>query len=172
MKINKQRASYDLPLKQILQIVHFCFIPRPLLLVALLTCAVSASAQVVPTLTWDAGNTNNGAAIDSASGAWNTDTTTNFNWNNGSGNVSWTQTGTTAPLVQNTVFSGPDAPGGTYQIALDGSQIALSNMAINASGYTFSGSPIWASQNSVLFVADGKSVTFSNNFAANNNTRA
>src|SRR6266699_5130634 len=97
------------------------------LLAALTFCAASASAAI---LTWDAGNTNNGATIDSASGAWDTDTTTNLNWNNGVGNVSWTQTSTTAPLGQNTVFSGPD---GAYQVSLDGVQLALSNMTINAS---------------------------------------
>lgn len=169
MKITKQRPSYGKFLEQRLQ--KFSSYTWPLV-AALAFCSVSAPAQVVPTVSWDAGNTNNGAAIDPASGAWNTDNTTNLNWNNGSGNVSWTQTGTTAPLVQNTVFSGPDAPDGTYQVALDGVQIAVSNIFINAAGYTFSGSPVWASQNSVLFVADGKSVTFSNNFAANNNNRA
>src|SRR5258708_34833947 len=66
-----------------------------LVLLSVLVGAASASAA---NLTWDAGNTNNGAAIDPASGSWNTDTTTNFNWNDGSVNVSWTQTGTQAPL--------------------------------------------------------------------------
>src|SRR5882762_746424 len=167
MKTNIHHASDGTPLRQTSQNLHF-FTPLRLLLAALAFCAASASAQVVPTLTWDAGNTNNGATIDPGSGSWNTDNTTNFNWNNGSGNVSWTQTSTTAPLVQNTVFSGPD---GAYQVALDGSQIALSNMTINASGYTFSGSPIYAANLSLLSVANGKSVIFSNNFATINNSR-
>src|SRR5256884_4083335 len=147
MKTNKRRASYGTPLKQTLQILPPFFTPLRLLLAALAFCAASVSAQVVPVLTWDAGNTNNGVTIDSASGAWDTDTTTNLNWNNGIGNVSWTQTSTTAPLVQSTVFSGPD---GAYQVALDGTQISLSNMTINASGYTFSGSPLNAAINSIF----------------------
>src|SRR5258706_9929391 len=165
MKMNQQCASYDISVKQTLQNLSAF---TCLVLAALAFCTASASAQIVPVLTWDAGNTNNGAAIDPGSGSWNIDTTTNFNWNNGSGNVSWTQTSTTAPLVQNTIFPGPD---GAYQVVLDGPQIAVSNLTINASGYTFSGSPINAVINSLLSVASGKSVIFSNNFAANNNAR-
>jgi fibronectin-binding autotransporter adhesin len=165
VKINKQHAGYGITLERISQNVSAW---TCILLAAIAFCAANASAQVVPTLTWDAGNTTNGPTIDPGSGAWDTDTTTNFNWNNGTTNVSWTQTSITAPLVQNTVFSGPD---GAYQVALDGVQIAVSNLFINGSGYTFSGSPLWASQNSLLRVADGKSVIFSNNFATINNTR-
>jgi hypothetical protein len=83
---------------------------------ALLTAASAPAAQ----LTWDAGDTNNGATIDAASGAWNTDTA-NLNWNNGSGNVSWTQTSVTAAL-NGATFAGADAAAGTYQVALDGSK--------------------------------------------------
>src|ERR1051325_334319 len=67
-------------------------------------------------LFWDAGNTNNGATIDPGGGSWNTDTTTNKNWNNGSGNVSWTQTSTTAG-ANGAIFNGPGAPDNTYQVA-------------------------------------------------------
>ncbi len=128
--------------------------------------ATNASAAQ---LFWDAGNTNNGASIDAGSGAWDIDTTTNINWNNGSGNVSWTQTSTTAAL-NGAVFTGPDAAAGTYQITLDGTTVAYTNLQILANGYYFNGpgSMFQASQGN-LFVADGKSVTFSNNFAVNNN---
>src|SRR2546429_8553256 len=142
MKTNKRRASYGTPLKQTLQILPPFFTPLRLLLAALAFCAASVSAQVVPVLTWDAGNTNNGVTIDSASGAWDTDTTTNLNWNNGSANVSWSQTSTTAGTM-GALFRGPGAADNTYQVAVDGGQVAAANLTINASGYTFSGSPIY-----------------------------
>lgn len=129
---------------------------------ALLIAANSPAAQLI----WDAGNTNNGAIIDAASGAWNTDTA-NLNWNDGAGNVSWTQTSVTAPL-NGATFGGPDAPAGTYQIALDGGQIAWNNLTINANGYEFSGAAMYQPSGTTLFVADGVSVTFNNNFTGNN----
>jgi autotransporter-associated beta strand protein len=133
---------------------------------ALLTTANSPAAQ----LTWDAGNTSNAGTIDAASGAWNTDTTTNLNWNNGSGNVSWTQTSVTAGL-NGAIFAGPDAAAGTYQIALDGSQIAFTSLAINANGYEFSGALLYQPASSaILSVADGVNVTFNNNISGPNSS--
>lgn len=132
----------------------------------LLTPATSPAAQ----LTWDAGNTSNAGTIDAASGAWNTDTTTNLNWNNGSGNVSWTQTSVTAGL-NGATFAGTDAAAGTYQIALDGSQIAFTSLAINANGYEFSGAQLYQPASSaILSVADGVSVTFNNNISGPNSS--
>ena len=132
---------------------------------ALFLIVTSGSGAI---LFWDAGNTNNGPVIDPGSGSWNIDTTTNLNWNNGSSNVSWTQGGTTAPTT-GASFGGPDAPDGTYQIALDGSQIAFTNLAISANGYVFNGpASLYQGTSGILSVDDGKSVTFSNNFAANN----
>lgn len=140
-------------------------IPIFRILAVLAVCGGSAYAQ--QTLTWDPANTNNGVVIDSGSGAWDTDTTTNFSWNNGIGNVSWTQTSTTVPLNA-AVFNGPDASSGTYQVVLDGSQIAVSNLFINANGYVFSGAQLANAGNGApngWIVADGKSVVFSNNIA-------
>jgi hypothetical protein len=59
MKITKQRPNYGKFLEQRLQ--KFSSYTWPLV-AALAFCAVGAPAQVVPTLSWDAGNTNNGAA--------------------------------------------------------------------------------------------------------------
>jgi fibronectin-binding autotransporter adhesin len=132
---------------------------------SLLTAATAPAAQ----LTWDAGNTNNGATIDAASGAWNTDTTTNLNWNNGSGNVSWTQTSPTVAL-NGATFAGPGAPEGTYQISLDGSQIAFNNLTVSASGYAFSGATLYQVATAPLSVADGVNVTFNNNFTGPNSS--
>jgi fibronectin-binding autotransporter adhesin len=103
-------------------------------------------------------------------------TRTNLNWNTGTGNTSWIQTSTTAPLRRAT-FNGPDAPAGTYQVVVDNGQVSVSNnLTINASGYTFSGSPIdlrnptaTSSATNLFFIADGKSVIFSNNLTGPNN---
>jgi len=110
MKINEQLAACGRSLKQRLQnsSAFMCF------LLAMLFGVASASAQIVPTLTWDAGNTNDGATITPGDGAWDIDTTTNINWNNGSGNVSWTQTSTTLPLVANAIF--PATAGNTVTL--------------------------------------------------------
>jgi fibronectin-binding autotransporter adhesin len=299
MKPNKQLASYGTRLKQALQIVRSSSTPSRLLLAALVFCAASASAA---NLVWDAGNTNNGATIDSASGSWDvTHSVTNYNaststtatndaglvaggidwfqvnvpanalaatnillyatnlpvnvwysahnppstnntgdtlllagvtsgvsvlttntlssptnivqggtyfigidnspnnlavgyslqvnlnltnavvssipllnWNNGSGNVAWTQTGTTTPTMGAT-FVGPDAPvGSPYYVNIDNGEVAATNLLINANGYIFSGSPLYlnpiaaSSATPLMVVADGVSVVFSNNMPGNN----
>jgi autotransporter-associated beta strand protein len=130
---------------------------------ALLLAGRSSAAQ----LTWDAGNTANGATIDAASGAWNTDTTTNLNWNNAGANVSWAQTSTTVAL-NGATFAGTDAAADTYQIALDGGQIALNNLTINANGYSFSGAALYQPSGTILSISNGVSVTFNNNITGNN----
>jgi autotransporter-associated beta strand protein len=94
-----------------------------------------------------------------------------LNWNTGSGNVPWTQTGTTTPL-NGATFNGPDASAGTYQMAVDNGQVSATNLTINASGYTFAGSPIdlrnASTTTPIFFIADGKSVIISNNLTGNN----
>jgi autotransporter-associated beta strand protein len=121
-------------------------------------------------LFWDAGNTNNGGTIDPGSGSWSTPNTI-LNWNNGSGNVPWTQTSTTVGTM-GAIFNGPDAAPATYQVTVDGGQVAATNLTINANGYTFTGSPIYLNTGvlPLLMVANGVSVTFSNNLAGNNAT--
>lgn len=95
---------------------------------------------------------------------------TNLNWNNGSGNTNWTQTSTTGP-TQGATFNGPDAAANTYQVVVDNGQVSATNLTINASGYAFSGSPVYLNlATPLLFIADGKSVTFSNNLTGNNST--
>jgi fibronectin-binding autotransporter adhesin len=168
MKPNQQLATCGIFLKQTLPIIQLSSAPLRLLL-TVVYFAASASAA---TLTWDAGNTNNGATIDSASGAWDTDITTNINWNNGSSNVSWAQGGITAPL-NGATFNGPDAPDGTYQVVVDDTaQVAATNLTINANGYAFSGAPIFLNGNGGhynFFVADGKNVVISNNITGSGN---
>lgn len=163
MKPNKQQVGYGGFLKQILR-TSFAL---TCLLLTTLFGVVSASAV---NLTWDAGNTNDAGTIESASGNWDPGTT-NFNWNNGSGNVVWPQTSATAPTT-GAIFSGPDAAAGTYQITIDG-PVAYTNLSIMANGYFFNGpSTMYQASSGTLFVADGKSVTFSNNMVANNNSMA
>lgn len=144
-----------------------------LLAVLALFCATTGLAQ---DLIWDPGNTNNGAIIDPGSASWDTDTTTNFNWNNGSVNVSWVQGGTATPTA-GARFVGPNAPAGTYVVNIDGGQVAATNLTISANGYLFSNSPIYLNYTSgntsmtnyaLLLVGDGVSVTFSNNVTGNN----
>ncbi|MDB6017462.1 MAG: outer rane autotransporter barrel domain protein [Pedosphaera sp.] len=135
---------------------------------ALIVSAASASAV---DLTWDAGNTSNGGTIDPADGNWDA---TTINWNNGSGNAVWPQNSTTAPTT-GAIFGGAD---GTYAINV-ASQIAVTNIIFNNSGYTLSGSPIYfstnaAAQNSApipgINVADGKTASFNVNVAGFNDT--
>jgi len=123
-------------------------------------CLLTATSSRAVNLIWDAGNTNNGATIDSASGNWDVGTT-NLNWNTNGLNVTWTQTSTTAPL-NGATFSGPNAAAGTYQVDLDGGQIAFNNLAINNSGYVFSGGALYQPAGDILSVSNGVSVTFSN----------
>jgi len=132
---------------------------RAITVTAVLVCAASASAT---SLTWDAGITNNGSTIDPADGTWDT---TNLNWNTGSGNVIWTQTannnGTTGAI-----FGGAD---GTYAVTI-GTQVAATNMFVNNSGYTFSGSSgIWFTPNFGIDVAAGKTTTVNCPIASGNN---
>src|ERR1700722_19345396 len=145
--------------------VRFMVFALPCLLLTTLFGVVSASAAQ---LTWDAGNTNDAGTIESASGNWDPGTT-NFNWNTGTGNIVWPQTSATAPTT-GAIFGGPDAAAGTYQITIDG-PVAYTNLTINANGYYFNGpSTMYQSSPGSLFVADGKSVTFSNNMVGNNAT--
>ena len=174
MKPNQKPAVGDIFLKQSLQIVSAFSAPLRLLL-AVFFCAASASAA---NLIWDAGNTNNGAAIDPGSGAWDTDSTTNLNWNNGASNVSWAQGGPTTP-INSATFNGPDAADGTYQVVVDDAsgRVSTSNLTFNASGYALSGLPIdlrnpvgALSATNLFVIADGKSVFITNDLGGANNT--
>lgn len=172
MKINRKFLQRGMSLAQeILQKnKSFCGRACHLLIgtAALLSIATSGSGAI---LFWDAGDTNSGATIDPGSGSWNIDTTTNLNWNNGSSNVSWSQTSTTAGL-NGATFNGLDAADGTYQITLDGGQVAFTNLTINASGYAFNGpGTMFMNTSGTLLVADGKTVIFNNNFAQNNSAK-
>jgi fibronectin-binding autotransporter adhesin len=134
------------------------FICRWLAVVALGLFAASASAQV---LTWDP-NSNGGNPP--ASGNWDTATA---DWYNGSADVIWSQTSSTVPTT-GAIFGGVD---GTYAINV-ATQVAATNIMINNSGYTFSGSGIFlenAASTPGINLAAGKTATLACPIASGNN---
>jgi fibronectin-binding autotransporter adhesin len=137
-----------------LKIGLFLAVPTLLLIVATDT---SLGAQLI----WDAGTN---TATAAASGNWDT-TAANTVWYTGAADVAWTQTSTTAPL-NGATFNGPDAALGTYMVSVDAGQVAVTNLAINNSGYTFSGAnAIYVGANDTLSLAANKTVTFNCNLA-------
>ena len=114
-------------------------------------------------LTWDPSQNGSGAA---GNGNWDT-TAGNTVWYNGASDVLWSQTSGTVAL-NGATFNGPDAAPGTYAVSVDAGEIAVTNLTINNSGYTFSGAnAIYLSTNDFLNVAAGKTVTFNCNMAGN-----
>lgn len=124
------------------------------LAVAVLFCADNGRAQT--SLTWDAGNTDSGFTIVPGSGIWNT-TANNLVWNNTNTgvNLAWSQASSTSPTY-GAIFGGTD---GSYAITI-GTQIASTNIFINNSGYTFSGSSgIFIANNGGIDLATDKTAT-------------
>jgi len=126
-------------------------------ILAILASALTASAFVQ--LTWDPSKNGSGTA---GSGNWDT-TAGNNVWYNGSSDVVWSQ-GSTSPVpVNGATFNGPDAAAGTYNISIDVLPVVPSNIFINNNGYIFTTTGtngIYISNNVVLAVAAGKTVTF------------
>ena len=132
---------------------------RGLLALALLMLSVSVG-RAAP-LTWDSGNTSNGAKIDAGNGTWDL---TNTNWNNGISNVAWTQTSATSPL-NNATFGGAD---GTYAITL-ATQVAVTNITFTNSGYTLSGAGLYVFTGGIIGVVSGKMATINSAIGTPNN---
>src|SRR5580698_1464786 len=125
------------------------------LLIMLLRANSASAAQLI----WDP-LLNNGTTA--GSGNWDT-TGANAVWYNGTSDVAWTQTSTTAPL-NGAIFNGPDAAAGTYLVTNDAVQVAINNMQVNANGYVFSGAnAIYVNSSEFLSVAATKTVTFNCN---------
>ncbi len=128
-----------------------------LLALALIIFPMQAAKAAV--LTWDPANTGNGATIDAGSGTWDTSTAI---WNNGSGDVAWSQTSPTVPL-NTSLFGGAD---GTYLVTVGATQIATTNLTFNNSGYTLTGGTLYiahtADGQNELTVAANKTATFTN----------
>jgi autotransporter-associated beta strand protein len=165
--MNKPSASYRVSLPWLWQPPKnspFTFICRWLAVVALGFFTTSAFAT---DLSWDAGTAN------TSTGSGNWDISAANNWWNGSSDVSWPQNTTTAPTT-GAIFGGAD---GTYAINV-ASQIAVTNIIFNNSGYTLSGSGIYFSTNAAgnvaipigVNVADGKTASFNCNVAGFNDS--
>jgi hypothetical protein len=102
---------------------------RKCLVTLLLTAMAAISPLSAANLTWDIDPDT--AGIQAGNGTWNINTTNN--WNNGTGNTTWTQSNATAAL-NSAQFSGADAPEGTYTVALNSSvAIASTNGALRFS---------------------------------------
>lgn len=103
------------------------------------------------------------------SGNWDT-STANWDPTPHGADVPWAQGGTTT-ATDGSVFGGPDGTNGQYAINIDNGQLAYTNITINNSGYTFSGSALYQSDANAatVIIAAGKTVTFSNQMTGANN---
>lgn len=127
-------------------------------LVTLCSAAFALTTARAAQLTWDP--LGNGGS-PSANGNWDT-TAGNAVWYNGTSDLVWNQTSGTAPL-NGAIFGGGD---GTWAVTNDAVQVAVTNLNINNSGYTFWGpNAIYLGANDLATVAAGKSVTFNCNLA-------
>lgn len=128
------------------------------MLAAIAASSLLALWAPAATLTWDPGNTGNGATIDPADGVWNT-TAGNTVWNNAGANVAWTQTNATTPL-NSAVFGGAD---GVYAVTV-GTALATSGLTFSNSGYTLSAAtPQTITDTGGLSAAGGVSATIGSN---------
>jgi autotransporter-associated beta strand protein len=113
------------------------------------------------TLTWDAGNTSNGATIDSASGTWDT-TAGNVVWNGGFSNLPWSP-------ANDAVFGGVDAISpAAYDVAV-GASFSAQRIRFESSGYKLSASSAQTITitlpNTGLSVISGKTATIGTNLS-------
>ena len=145
-------------------------------LVAAISLTLTAPSAFAAPLTWDAGDTGNGSAIDAAGGNWNT-TALNIVWNNAVSNEIWSQTSTTDGSNA-AIFAGTDGTLNQYGVTLD-SQMAAESVAFNSSGYQLTGSPLALiltptvgsalGTNGSITVAAGKTATISSQIIYDNN---
>jgi len=140
------------------------------LLAALLAFAIPAAHA----LTWDAGNTNNAATIDDASGNWNT-TAGNLVWNNGTGNIVWSQTSATVGSQSAVFGSGADGTVDQWTVTLD-APMAATNLTFNNTGYKITNSVLQvatsATVNGAITVASNKTATIFSTIGYANNAGA
>jgi autotransporter-associated beta strand protein len=166
--MNKPSASYRVSLPWLWQHPKTSLVTFICRWLAVVTLGFFATSAFATDFSWDAGTANTGTG----SGNW--DISAANNWWNGSSDVSWPQNNTTAPTT-GAIFGGAD---GTYAINV-ASQIAVTNIIFNNSGYTLSGSGIYFSTNAAagattqpigVNVADGKTASFNVNVAGYNNS--
>jgi fibronectin-binding autotransporter adhesin len=134
---------------------------------------VTGPALHAADLTWDAGNTANGATIDPASGNWNV-TAGNIVWNNAGTNVIWSQTSTTDGS-NTAIFAGTDGTLNQYVVTL-AAQMAAESITFNNSGYQITGSTLalmpTATTSGAITVAAGKTATINSILRYAHNTAA
>ncbi len=138
----------------------------PLFPAALILALVARGLQAA-VLTWDAGNTTNGATIDALGGNWNT-APANSVWNDAGNNVIWSQTNTTV-ASNSAVFGGVDGAVDSFVVILP-SQMATSALTFNNTGYKITGSTVYLVGGVV--VAPNKSATINSILSSSNAVRA
>ena len=135
--------------------------------------AGSSTPANAANLTWDAGNTTNGATINAASGNWNL-TAGNIVWNNAVTNVPWTQTSTT-DASNAAIFAGADGTANQYVVTL-GAQMAAESLTFNSSGYRITGGTLavmpTTTTNGAITVAADKTATIDSAIAYASNAAA
>ena len=145
--------------------------PPTSILASLAALLTLCAAPVAHALTWDAGNTNNGATIDAGSGNWNT-SAGNLVWNNGSGNAIWSQTSTTVGSQTAVFGSGTDGTVDQWTVTL-ASQMAATSLTFTNTGYKITGSTLQVATsgtvNGPITVASNKTATINSiiGYAAN-----
>jgi autotransporter-associated beta strand protein len=123
--------------------------------------SLSAGQSRAAVLTWDI-DASDGAAITPGSGTWDLSTP---NWNNGSGNVAWTNVAGTNGA--DAAFAGAD---GNYSVNV-ASAINANNLTFSNSGYMLSAAaPTTITLAGNLNVASGKTATIGNNVTINRAT--
>ena len=138
----------------------------PLAVLTALLALWAAPAAHTAALTWDTVS-GNGATIDPGSGAWDLATA---NWNDGVGNVLWTQ----SPTTNSAIFAGTDGAVDSYVITL-GTPMATSNLTFNSTGYQITGSTLAITNgaaNGPITMAAGKTNTINSTLRYNHNTGA
>ncbi|MEO5913180.1 MAG: autotransporter-associated beta strand repeat-containing protein [Luteolibacter sp.] len=110
------------------------------------------------TMTWDSGNTGNGATINPAAGLWNT-LAQNIPWNGGASNYPWVN-----GIEAN--FGGSDGAAGAYPITVAADGITATNLNFTNSGYTLSATSARnLNLTGKILVATGKNGTIGNSLA-------
>jgi hypothetical protein len=125
-------------------------------------------------LTWDAGNTSNGATIDPLSGNWNL-TGGNIVWNNAGTNVIWSQT-STSDADHAAIFAGADGTLNQYVVTIGATTMAAESVTFNSSGYQITGGTLalrpTTATNGPITVAAGKTATINSAIQYSNNAAA
>ncbi len=164
MSLHHQSAN-PRPLSNVRRVRNQFILSRTAARALLVTLSALWAAPVAhaQSLTWDTVS-GDGAAITAGSGTWDLATA---NWNDGVGNVLWTQN----PTTNSAIFAGTDGAVDSYAVTL-GTTVATSNLTFNSSGYLITGSPLAITNgaaNGPITVAAGKTATINSTIRYNHN---